>query len=333
VKRTVLLVLFLASAAHAQTAFSGFIDASFALNPNRPENHENFFPGAGTTAKRANELTVNFAQVQWTRAGTAEGPVGFTLALVAGEGADVVHGGEPGGPDKFRHVYQASLAYRLKNGVTLEAGVYPSHIGFEGFYSKDNWTYTRSIMGEASPYYQAGIKASYALNGRWSGRVDLLNGWQLINDNDDSKAIGTQIAYTSGPVAASLNTFVESDRRFVDVVVLHKTTPSLQLGGTADVGEEGDRRWYGAGLLGRYALDERNAVALRVEHFSDPDNGITGFAQTLREATLTYEARPRDNLILKLETRYDTSDADVFFERDAATGRQFLAIAGVVVTF
>ena len=43
--------------------------------------------------------------------------------------------------------------------------------------------------------------------------------------------------------------------------------------------------------------------------------------------------RPHDNVIFKLEGRYDKSDADVFFKKDTTTDRQFLALAGVVVTF
>lgn len=92
-------------------------------------------------------------------------------------------------------------------------------------------------------------------------------------------------------------------------------------------------RWNGAGLYARYALTDRHAIAVRAERFHDPDNAITGAAQMISEATLTYEARSRDNVILKLETRYDQSSADVFFKEDAATDRQFLAIATVVVTF
>ncbi|HEV7243041.1 MAG TPA: porin [Thermoanaerobaculia bacterium] len=342
--------MILASASQAQEpppiSFSGFIDLNFAWNDNRPDNHQNFFPGAGTTAKRANEFSLNLAQVQWTRPVSAEQPVGFTLSLNAGEGTDVVHGGEPGGPGKFRHIYQASVAYRLGNGVVLEGGIYPSHIGLEGFYSKDNWNYTRGIMGEASPYYQAGVKASYAFNEHWSGRVDLLNGWQLINDNNDGKAIGTQIAYSSGAWTASLNTFLgpeladddDSLRKFVDVVVIYKATPQLQLAGTVDLGSQeipnaDDADWNGVGIAARYALSGRHAIAFRAERFHDPDNGITGFAQTVREGTLTYETRPRENVIVKLEGRYDKSNADVFFKNDTTTDCQFLALAGVVVKF
>jgi hypothetical protein len=330
----------------AATTFSGFVDVNFVWNTNQPANHQNFYPGAGTSAKRANEFAINLAQVQWSRAVSPEQPVGFTLALNAGEGTEVVHGGEPEGAGKFRHIYHASLAYRLDNGAVFEGGIYPSHIGMEGFYSKDNWNYTRSIMGESSPYYQAGVKISYPFNDRWSGRVDLLNGWQLINDNNDGKAIGTQLAYSSGPLSWSLNTFLgpelagddDSLRKFVDVVALYKVTAQLQLGGTVDFGRQeipdaDEAKWWGAGVYARYAANDRHAVAVRAERFSDPDNGITGTAQKLTEVTLTYEARPRPNIILKLEARNDDSDADVFFKDDGNTDKQFLVLAGVVVTF
>jgi hypothetical protein len=328
------------------TTFSGFVDVYGALNTNRPDNHENFYPGAGTTAKRGNELAINLVGVQWTRAASADQPVGFTLGLVAGEGTDVVHAAEQGGPNKFRNIYQASVSYQPRNGLLLEGGVYPSHIGFEGFYSKDNWNYTRSIMGESSPYYQAGIKASYAFNSHWSGRVDLLNGWQVINDTNNGKSIGTQIAYTGDALTASLNTFYgpelanddDSMRKFVDLVAVYKVTPALQLGGTADAGAQefsggSDANWWGVGLYGRYTPAEAHALAVRAERFSDPDNGITGFAQKLWEATLTYEYRPSSNLILKFEGRHDHSTAEVFNKRAGGTESQTLAILGAVVTF
>jgi hypothetical protein len=329
-----------------EVSFSGFVDGHFIWNNNRPANHENFFPGAGTTGKRANEFALNLAQVQWTRASSEASPLGFTLALVAGEGTEVVHGGEPGGPDKFRYVYQVSGSYRLPNGLLLEAGIYPSHIGMEGFYSKDNWNYTRSIMGEASPYYQTGIKASYAFSEKWSGRVDILNGWQNINDNNDGKSLGAQIAYSGAALTGSANIFIgpelpgddDSLRRFVDFVAVYRVTPRFQLGGTTDFGWQelpagGDIDWWGAGVYGRFAITDRHAIAVRGEHFDDSDNAITGAAQTVNELTVTYEMRPRDNFIIKLEARGDDSDAGVFFDSDGTTDGQFLALAGVVVTF
>jgi len=323
--------------------FSGFVDLAAIYNGNHPATRENFVAGTGTSGKRANELMLNLAQLQWTRTATAADPIGFTIALVAGDGTDVVHAGEPDGGDEFRHIYQASLAYRLPNGLTLEAGVYPSHIGVEGFYSKDNWNYTRSWLGEFSPYYQAGVKAGYAFDDHWSVQLHVLNGWQLIHDNNGGKAIGTQIAYANGPLNASLNTFLgpelpdddSSLRKLADVVVLLRVTPKLQLGGSFDLGAQerpdaNDARWSGGGVYLRFSFDDRHALAVRAEEFRDPDAGISGAAQTLREATLTYELRAREHLVLKLETRYDRSTARVFAGDERA---ELLAIAGAVVTF
>jgi hypothetical protein len=41
----------------------GFVDGYYAWNDNSPDNHENFVPGTGTTAKRANEFNLNLAAI------------------------------------------------------------------------------------------------------------------------------------------------------------------------------------------------------------------------------------------------------------------------------
>jgi hypothetical protein len=329
-KRLLILSIFIAAAARAEepVAFSGFVDVAYVGNANHPSTHENFLPGTGTSAKRADELMLNLAQVQWTRATSIASPVGFTLSLVAGEGADVVHAGEPH-PDTFRHLYQASLAWRVRDGLVVEAGVYPSHIGMESFASKDNWNYTRSWLGELSPYYQTGLKASYALNDRWSAQLHLLNGWQAI-EGGNHKAAGTQLAYARGPLSASLNTYVDDDRTFGDIVALYRLTPKLQLGVSVDAGTREHANWRGVAAYARVKLDERDAIAMRAEEFRDPDDAISGTAQRLREATLTIEVRPREYLILKFETRYDRSTAAVFADDER---HELLALASAVVTF
>jgi hypothetical protein len=274
--------------------FSGFVDGAFTRDGG----------------------TLSLAQVQWSRAVSKERPLGYTLALVGGENGDAVHALEAEG---FRHVYQASLAYRLPNGVTLEAGVYPSHIGMESFYSKDDWNYTRGWLAELSPYYQAGVKASYALDEHWSVQLHLLNGWQTIRAGEHGRVAGTQLAYTRGSVSASFNTYVDRERTFGDLLVLWRVHPRLQLGTSVDAGSQGEADWTGAGVYARYTVDARQALAVRIEEFRDPRNGISGASQTLREATLTYELRPGPHLILKVETRRERA--------------RFSPVASAVVTF
>ena len=155
----------------AGVALHGWVDVFYAFNANRPPDGASFLPGTGTTARRANEFNVNAAAIDVS---LDPKPVGFHLTLAFGSGLDVVHAAEPAlpatGPEIWRSIYQASVSYTapIGRGILFEAGIYPSHIGFESFFSKDNWTYTRGWMGEFSPYYQAGVKASYAFDAHWS---------------------------------------------------------------------------------------------------------------------------------------------------------------------
>jgi hypothetical protein len=321
-------------------AIHGFVDGYYAWNGNDPVPHESFIAGTGTTAKRANEFSLNLAAVDIVREAA---PVGFHLSFVAGNGADVVHGAEREG---FRHIYQASIIYKPSDRLTLEGGIFPSHIGYEGFFSKDNWNYTRSVLGEASPYYQTGIRAAYQFSPHWSGELHILNGWQIIDDNNGAKAFGGKVAYDDGRLTASFNTFDGPElpdddshwRHFGNLIAVYKATPRLSLGGSLDRGHQelpgGGATWLGIAAYGRYAIDARRAFAARIERFSDPDNGISGTAQKLTEATLTYEYRPLESLILKLEGRRDHSTAPVFTkDRNNASRNQTLLVAGVVATF
>src|SRR5882762_1852106 len=118
------LFLFVAAIARADepVTFHGFVDAYYAWNGGHPSSHENFIPGVGTSAKRADEFNLNLAAVEIVRNAS---PVGFHLSLVAGNGADVVHAAESEG---FRHIYQASIIYKASDRLTLEGGIFPSHI-------------------------------------------------------------------------------------------------------------------------------------------------------------------------------------------------------------
>jgi len=341
----------------SQLQVGGFIDGVFAYNFNKPGDHANFFPGVGTSGKRDNELSINLAELDVS---LAPKPVGFKLSVGFGTGTEVVHGAELKGvatePAVWRHVVQASMQWQtaLGRGLLLEAGVFPCHVGLEAFQSKENWNYTRSWLGELSPYYSAGLKVSYPWNDHWSAQLHILNGWQVIADNNRGKTAGAQLAYSSDTVSLSLNGMVgpelpddDSDIRALgDLVWTCKVRPSLSLGASVDVAREGRALgpaagWKGVGLYVRLAPPQsQTAVALRGEYYDDKDGAISGVAQTLKEVTATLEHRPAPHLTLKLEGRYDRSSAPVFStEERAADGAplrkrdQFLLLLGAVASF
>jgi len=253
------------------------------------------------------------------------------------------------GPAVFRNIYEASVSYLVPvgHGLLLQAGTYPSHIGFEAFYSKDNWLYTRSWLGELSPYYQTGIKAAYNFNSHWSGQVHVLNGWQIIADNNDAKTLGTQIAYTNDKLSASFNTLVGAElpndnkhlRMLGDIVATYKATPKLSFATSIDRGRQDQpndltANWLGVAVYGKYDFNAQHTAAIRLERFRDPSNGISGYAQTLSEATASYGYRTAPNLLLRISLRHDHSTAPVFdTARVDKSENQTLALFGAVVTF
>lgn len=326
--------------------FHGFVDVYAAWNSNRPSDRDNFEPGTGTTAQKANQFGLNLAALDIS---LDANPVGFHVVGVAGTGTDVVHASELH-PDNVRYVYQASVSYKIDagRGIFLELGIQPSHIGYEGFFSKDNWNYTRGWMGEFSPYYQTGLKVATSLDDHWSGQIWLLNGWQSVEDNNDGKAFGTQVAYAKDAVGVTVNSFFGPElagdnahwRWFVDFIATLKISENVQLAASADLGRQSRPQaaaanWQGASIWVRTLLSSSSFLSLRTEYFHDPDAAVSPLSQSLFGTTLTFETRPRPQLILKLEARYDRSSADAFGGPSGPFTKrdEFLLVLGAVATF
>lgn len=329
---------------------SGFVDLYASWNANHPSSRDSFLPGTGSTAKKANQLGVNLVAVEAVK--DAE-PLGFRIVLNWGTATDVIHAGEPTGtgisPDVWEVLQYASIAWKVPGSrLLLEGGILPCHVGAESYFSKDNPHYTRSFVAEYTPWYQAGIKASLPLGAGFSGQLHVMNGWQVIGDNNDGKSFGTQLAYSSGPLDVALNGIAGPElpddnshwRTFGDLVVTWRATPSVTVSGQVDVGSQSRpgldaATWWGAFVSARAALTDRLAIAARFERFSDPDAGISGFAQRLWGVTGTLELRPHPRLILKLEGRYDRSTEPVFDGPVPGEGKEseVLAVLGAVATF
>lgn len=334
----------------------GSVDVYYGYNFNRPIDGDNFTSGAGTTAKKANDVNLNLAAIELFHDAK---PVGLHLILNYGTGSEVLYAAEPQGnamgAQAFKLIQQASLSYRAPwgRGLLLEAGIYPSHIGFEVFPSQGNWSYTRSWMAEFSPYYQAGLKLSYNFTDQLSAQLHVMNGWQLIGENNAAKAIGTQLAWNHEKVSVTFNTFFGPElandnkhwRVFGDLIVVVRPLPWLNLSLSADVGHQQlpqsqSALWHTVYGSVRFMPRQWLALTLRAGYFGDDNGLISGAAQTLLQADATLELRLHDHLLIKLEGRYDHSTAPVFSaSKRAPTGevlrvdQQGLMTLGVVAYF
>ena len=194
-------------------------------------------------------------------------------------------------PTLFKYIYEANFGFKLaKNkNIWLDAGILPSHIGFEYAKGIDNYVVTRSIIAENSPYFETGISLSYkSKNEKIYFATLLLNGWQKIRWTKNSlPAIGVQFTYTPNSIFSlnysnylGINQPIQNRklRFFQDVYCKIEENKWTALLGF-DIGLEQKtfqsnqyKSWYGLSFMLRYKVNRYLALATRIETYHDKFN-------------------------------------------------------------
>lgn len=275
-----LLLLISASRAAAQPAapadapprgvtWSAFVDTAYAFDLNEPPSRDRAYT---TQPARHNEFQLNLAFVD---ARLERDRVRGRLALQTGTSVDANYAAEPEG---VRVLQEAYAGYRLTPDTWIDAGIFFSHIGLESFVSRDNLTYTRSYVADYSPYYESGVRVSTRWNDRITTQLLVLNGWQNIRENNDSKSLGTQIRFSPGPSWTLIhNTYLGKEggfRHFHNGILQYRPDGRWTFGLQADWGSETrpgpDPSWNGFTLIARRELSAAWGAAARVERYADP---------------------------------------------------------------
>lgn len=343
-----------------QWHYGGFVDLGYSLDFNFPENH--LFRNRGTTPK-VNELDLNMGGVYIRKNASEQSRWGAELLGQGGEdskdfgfGTNLPH---VHGSKVLRHFGRANLSYLapVGNGLTVQAGLFNSLIGYESLYAKDNFNYTRSWIADYSPYLMFGANAIYPFNDRWTGAVFVINEYFHLQNANDLPSYGAQAIYTPGRSWTmketiyygpdQSNTSLEFWRFFSDTIVEWKgkevtIAGQYQMGTQKNASVPGNPRliYMGAALHTRWQINKPWLVALRPELYSDPNGLITGFNQFIWAVTATAEYRlPYEwtNSIFRLEYRHDnsTGSGGGFFKGGGndLTPSQNLLIFSVIWTF
>jgi hypothetical protein len=317
-----------------RVTFGGFVDAYYAYDAGRPAALDRAFAGGApftTQPARHNEFNVNLAYVEALLAGPR---LRGRLALQAGTSVQSNYAGEPsrglvGGPLLARAIQEAFAGYELAPALWVDAGVFYSHMGLESWASKDNLTYTRSLVAEYSPYYSSGVRVGWQATPRLAARLDLVNGWQNISETNSGKGVGARLDYALDPAATlSYYAFVNGEaggrQRLFNGVGARVARGRTTLLAQADAGRLGAPRdggaeaagWYGLTLVARRQLTPAAALAARFERYDDRDqvNVATGLDDPFRGngASLGLDVAPHPRLLWRTEARGFAAGASVF---------------------
>jgi hypothetical protein len=318
---------------------NAFVSTSYSYNFNKPPS--------GTNALRVfdfddNTIKLDVAEVVVQKAVSAPGDAGFRVDLVAGGSVPRVSS-SPGllqGQDV--DVQQAFVSYILPvgNGLRVDAGKWVTHIGWELIEGYDGYNdnATRSILfGYAIPFTHTGIKATYAFSDKVSGMLEIVNGCEVVKDNNSGKSVGLQLAFTPskavsiwanvmhGPERSGVN---GDPRTHLNLVAQWRATDRMALTLDAAYGTEkgavapGETAtWTAFAGYARFGISDTFAFTLRGEYFDDSDGARTGAAQKVKEVTLTPEIKLSSKLVFRADLRVDFSD-ERFFPSDSGAKKQ-----------
>jgi len=326
-----------------EVTFNGLLSTSYSYNFNRPASGTNQFRVFDVND---NTFALDEFELVAQKAVTRPRDVGFRVDLTIGSSVPHVtasaalfrdEAGNAG--DLDAHQAFASWVAPLGSGLRLDFGKFVTHHGYEVIEAPNNLLPSRSFLfGYAIPFTHVGVRGAYAFSPKLAGMVMLVNGWDVAVDNNHSKSVGAQLAWTPSPaLTIDLNgmygperTDNDSDpRSLVDLVAIWKTTDRLTVGVNADYGEEegavlpGETAtWSGVAGYLRATAAGPFSLALRGEYFADPDGARTGVPQFLAEGTVTPELRMSPRLFMRSDLRVDHSNRDAFEKGSGNVARQ-----------
>ncbi len=332
-----------------QVKFSGLLDLFYAYDFNQPKTkyRQPFF----YNHNRHNEFNLNLGIL---KASVTHKKYRANLALQAGTYSNENYATEPG---LLKNIFEANVGISLnkKNNLWLDAGIYGSHIGFEGALSTDNWTLTRSLLAENSPYYLTGAKITYNANLKWEFVAMVCNGWQHIQkvSGNSLPSYCTQLKYTpSNKSTLNWSTFIgtndpDSTRRmryFNNFYGQFQVSEKFGLIMGFDIGIQQRTKkslhhdyWYSPVMIVRYAFTNKWAAALRTEYYQDatgiiiPTGTKNGFSTNGVSLNLDYS--PKNNLYFRLEGRRLSSRDFIFVKGNNYSRDNFFLVASVAIRF
>lgn len=328
---------------------SGFADVFYVYDFNQPQGTERqpfLF-----NHNRHNEFNLNLGFI---KLGLEQTKYRANLAIQTGTYANDNYSAEPG---LLKSIFEANIGISLnkKNNLWLDAGVLPSHIGFESAISIDNWTMTRSILAENSPYFLTGAKLTFNPNEKLEIAGLILNGWQRIQrlQGNSLPSFGTQINYNpTEKITLNWSSFIGTDdpdttrrmRYFNNFYGQFQFTEKFGLIAGFDIGTQQRTKnssvydfWFSPVIIGQFSINKNWKTAIRAEYYQDetgiiiPTGTINGFRTTGLSLNLNYS--PTQNIICRLEGRWLNSQDNIFETKTTTTNNNFIIGTSIAIKF
>ena len=248
------------------TYYSWFLSAV----PRTPSSYRLLDKSNGTFSLAYAELSLEMAPQ----------PVGFRFDLGFGEVAEATASAPA---NVFKYVKQGYASFNLpfQRNITVDVGKFVTTAGAaaEVIDSRHNWNYSHSLLFTYSnPFTHTGIRVNAALTRALNLQASLVNGWDVVADNNASKTFGLSLQYAlphnftavltvyAGPEGNSSKDW----RTLVDLVVAKTLSERFSVNLSADYATENAGHWYGVAARGHWTVNDLLRLSVRGEYMGDP---------------------------------------------------------------
>ncbi len=324
-----LIILPSIALAKNELTFDGFVDMYYAYDFNNPQNGDRDYT---TQPARSDEFNINLALLGVTH---KVNKLTTRLSFQAGTYVQSNYAAEPSvgntsGPSLSRNIQDAFVKYQLTDKSSVIAGIMPSHVGYESVFSIDNYTYSRSLAADYSPYYQSGVGLIHQLNPSWTFEGYVLNGWQNISEDDTRKSLGTAIRYNKDKWSVNyttyLGSYLERSRHFHDINIEYRLSESVRLKtlynfGVQDQADNKEAYFSTFNIQAHWQMNPLHALSLRFETYHDTEQANittnTDQAFNVSGGSLGYDYAIEEGYLLRAEYRYFKGSEKIYKKQDS----------------
>lgn len=194
----------------------------------------------------------------------------------------------------FRYLQEAYAGFRIAPKWWVDAGLFLTHIGGEGLTPQGQMFLTNAIVSFHEPYFQAGVRLSWAASDKFAAEAWLLNGYATIEDHNNSMAGGWKFNLTPSTDWTIWYSGYAGDEKRRDSTRLNllwynnagfyfqrngwgvKLSGDFSIKDTATKGQSSTAYALG-GIFGlRIPISEQFGVSTRYEVFDDPGGYLSG---------------------------------------------------------
>jgi hypothetical protein len=240
-------------------------------------------------------------------------------------------------PSNMQYIQEANIGFSPYKNLWIDAGYFLTFVGAEGMPMNSIFS-SFSIGSYHEPFFESGIKISYDFSEKFSSCLHIMNGYNVLEDNNKNKSLGFELTYKpTSKITFDYNVIIGNEiptdinnpklRVYNNLFANYTPTEKLDLILGIDFATQEKSKitdstasasLFSAFLTGRYKITPKFFFSVRAEYFSDADGFLSGtFTDSdgnlsgLKSWGLTgaFEYRPIQNYYVRLESRFLSADS------------------------